>query len=269
LNFIQKMKMSIASRKSFLCVGLDPDPRLMPPGISLDEFILGIVKSTSDLACSYKINFAFFESMGEKGFAHLKFARDCVPEDIPVIADAKRADIGNTSRQYAEAIFSVMGFDAITVNPYMGHDSLLPFISYTDRGVFILCRTSNPGSSDFQDVLVSNGTDKIPLYQLVSKKAAEWNQNGNIGLVVGATWPEEIKQIRNQNPDMPLLIPGVGAQGGSIELVAQNAIGPNSKMAIINSSRSIIHASCENDFGIRARLKAEEMRNQINFFSSR
>jgi len=269
LNFIQKMKMSIASRKSFLCVGLDPDPRLMPPGISLNEFILGIVKSTSDLACSYKINFAFFESMGEKGFAHLKFARDCVPEDIPVIADAKRADIGNTSRQYAEAIFSVMGFDAITVNPYMGHDSLLPFISYTDRGVFILCRTSNPGSSDFQDVLVSNGTDKIPLYQLVSKKAAEWNQNGNIGLVVGATWPEEIKQIRNQNPDMPLLIPGVGAQGGSIELVAQNAIGPNSKMAIINSSRSIIHASCENDFGIRARLKAEEMRNQINFFSSR
>jgi len=264
LNFILKLQKACQDNDSFLCVGLDPDPRLMPSNIDPDEFILRVVEATSDLVCAYKINFAFFEAMGENSFQHLKFARNCIPARIPVIADAKRADIGNTSRGYAEAIFGIMGFDAITVNPYMGFDSILPFISYTDHGVFILCRTSNPGAQDFQDLNVINGTDTIPLYQMVSRKAQEWNQHGNIGLVVGATWPEEIKYIRKQNPDMPLLIPGIGTQGGSVELVSKYAIGTEGKIAIINSSRSIIHASCEADYSSKARVKAEELRNQIN-----
>lgn len=266
MSFIHKLQNSCQKNKSYLCVGLDPDPRLMPPDTNTKEFILRIVESTSDLVCAYKINFAFFEAMGESGFQNLKYARDSIPGNIPVIADAKRADIGNTSRGYAEAIFGIMGFDAVTVNPYMGYDSILPFISYTDRGVFVLCRTSNPGASDFQDLCATNGDQTLPLYQMVSIKAREWNQHGNIGLVVGATWPEEIKIIRKQNPEMPLLIPGVGAQGGCIDLVSKYAIGPDGKMGIINSSRSIIHASAGKDYDTAARLKAEELRNQINLY---
>lgn len=266
MNFIQKLQNASRENNSFLCVGLDPDPHLMPVNTTINEFILQIVEATNDLVCAYKINFAFFEAMGEAGFSHLNFARTCIPEKIPVIADAKRADIGNTSRAYAEAVFEVLNFDAITVNPYMGFDSLQPFISYTDRGVFILCRTSNPGAGDFQDLPVTSNGETLPLYRQVSRKAKSWNQYGNIGLVVGATWPEEIKEIREENPDMPLLVPGVGTQGGSVELVSRYAIGPEGKMAIINSSRSIIHASFESNFGNLARAKAEELRSQINLY---
>jgi len=266
LNFLQKLRHACQANDSFLCVGLDPDPQLMPPETDVNEFVASVVEATSDLVTAYKINFAFFEAMGEDGFRHLNFARKCIPANIPIIADAKRADIGSTSCAYAKAIFEVMGFDAVTVSPYMGSDSIMPFISYADRGVFILCRTSNPGAKDFQDLLVTNGTSAVPLYQEVSRKAGEWNQHGNIGLVVGATWPQEIELIRKQNPDMPLLIPGIGAQGGDIKLVSRYAIGQENKMGIINVSRSIIYASCEKDYATAARVKAQEIRNQINVY---
>ncbi len=236
----------------------------MPPSVSMDRFIAHIIKATSDLVCAYKINFAFFEAMGKTGFDHLKTARECVPAEIPVIADAKRADIGNTSAAYARAIFDVLGFDAVTVNPYMGHDSILPFINYAERGVFILCKTSNPGAGDFQSLPLQSEQGPAPLYQIIAHKALQWNKHGNIGLVVGATCPDELKLIRSKCPDLQILIPGVGAQVGNLESAVINGIDFSGQLAIINSSRQIIHASDGTDFARKSRAIALEMRNKIN-----
>ena len=259
MKFVGKLLNASRKNRSWLCIGLDPDPGFMPP-IGVSEFNKAIIQATCDLVCAYKPNLAFYEALGTEGFAILEKTIGHIPDDIPVVADAKRGDIGNTSRAYAHALFSVLGFDAATVSPYLGFDSIEPFIAYQDRGVFILCRTSNKGAADFQD-LQTNG---LPLYETVALKAREWNAHGNIGLVVGATCPEELKRVRSVCPDMPLLIPGIGTQGGDLSSAVGCGVDSRGEKAIISVSRQIVCASKEEDFAQTARNLAEKIRNQIN-----
>ena len=260
MNFIDKLLSSARSNKSLLCIGLDPDPELMPPGVSVLEFNEAIVEATYDLVCAYKPNLAFYEAMGVEGLRTLAATVGCIPDTVPVIGDAKRGDIGNTAKAYARALFEGYGFDAVTVNPYLGGDSIEPFIEYEDKGVFVLCRTSNPGSADLQDLKVG----KRPLYEVVAMKALEWNKYGNIGLVVGATYPDDLNHVRGICPDMPILIPGVGRQGGDLEAAVRNGVDANKEKAIINSSRAIIYASKDKDFAEAARKAAIKTRDEIN-----
>jgi len=264
MKFNDKLLNTSRKNKSWLCIGLDPDPELMP-GVDILQFNKAIIESTSDLVCAYKPNLAFYEALGTEGLAILEKTVKYIPGAIPVIGDAKRGDIGNTAKAYARALFSVLGFDAATVNPYLGHDSIEPFISYHDKGVFILCRTSNRGASDFQN-LCTNG---LPLYEAVAQKAKEWNVYGNIGLVVGATYPEELKKVRSICPEMPLLIPGIGAQGGDLASAVGYGMDARGEKAIINVSRQILYASKEKDFAQAARNMAEKIRKQINDYRSK
>jgi orotidine-5'-phosphate decarboxylase len=264
MKFTEKLLNASQKNESWLCIGLDPDPELMP-GVDVLQFNKAIIESTSDLVCAYKPNLAFYEALGTEGLAILEKTIKYVPGDIPVIGDAKRGDIGNTARAYARALFSVLGFDAATVNPYLGFDSIEPFISYQDKGVFILCRTSNKGATDFQDL----STDGLPLYESVARKAQEWNTYGNIGLVVGATYPEELNRVRSICPEMPLLIPGIGAQGGDLASAVGYGVDARGEKAIINVSRQILYASKEKDFARAARTVAEKIRNQINDYRNK
>jgi orotidine-5'-phosphate decarboxylase len=259
VKFIDKLLNASRKNESWLCIGLDPDPELMPQADVL-QFNKAIIEATSDLVCAYKPNLAFYEALGTTGLAILEKTVEHISSDIPVIGDAKRADIGNTARAYARALFSVLGFDAATVNPYLGFDSIEPFISYRDKGVFILCRTSNKGAADFQDL----HTDGLPLYETVAKKAKEWNLYANVGLVVGATYPEELKRVRSICPEMPLLIPGIGAQGGDLASAVGYGVDAQGEKAIINMSRQILYASKGKDFAQAARDTAEKIRNEIN-----
>ena len=260
MNFIDKLLNSARSNNSLLCIGLDPDPELMPHGVSVLDFNQAIIEATYDLVCAYKPNLAFYEAMGVEGLRALAATVACIPDTVLVIGDAKRGDIGNTVKAYAKALFEGYGFDAVTVNPYLGGDSLEPFIEYEDKGVLILCRTSNPGSADLQDLKIG----KQPLYEVVARKALEWNKYGNIGLVVGATYPEDIRRVRRICPDMLILIPGVGKQGGDLAAAVRNGVDSNKEKAIVNSSRGIIYASKGKDFAEAARAAAIEMRDEIN-----
>ena len=264
MKFTDKLLNASRKSKSWLCIGLDPDPELMPT-VDVLQFNKSIIEATSDLVCAYKPNLAFYEALGTEGLAILEKTVKYIPGDIPVIGDAKRGDIGNTARAYARALFSILGFDAATVNPYLGHDSVEPFINYQDKGVFILCRTSNKGAADFQNLL----TDDLPLYEAVAQKAKEWNTYGNIGLVVGATYPEELKKVRSICPEMPLLIPGTGAQGGDLSSAVGCGVDAQGEKAIINVSRQILYASKEKDFAQAARNVAERIRSQINDYRNK
>jgi orotidine-5'-phosphate decarboxylase len=264
VNFIEKLTKAARKNRSLLCVGLDPDPGLMPDKVSVLEFNRSIIEATSDLVCAYKLNFAFYEALADEGTATLKDTIKYIPDDIPVIGDAKRGDIGNTAKAYAKAIFTNFNFDATTVNPYLGFDSIEPFIQYRDRGVFILCRTSNTGAVDFQSLCSEVEGSHRPLFEIVALKASQWNTHGNIGLVVGATYPEELRLIRQHHPDMPLLIPGIGSQGGDLATTVRYGVDGKGEKAIINSSRQIIYASRERDFARAARRAATELRDQIN-----
>jgi len=268
VNFIDKLTNASRQNKSLLCVGLDPDPERMPDKVSVFEFNKAIIDATSDLVCAYKLNFAFYEAMDDEGLDALKRTIKYIPDDIPVIGDAKRGDIGNTAKAYAKAIFSNLNCDAATVNPYLGFDSIEPFIQYTNKGVFILCRTSNAGALDFQSLHCQTESGYHPLFEIVALKASQWNTHGNIGLVVGATYPEELRLVRQSHPDMPLLIPGIGAQGGELESVVRYGVDSQGEKAIINSSRQIIYASREKDFAQAARRVASELRDQINYYRS-
>jgi len=259
MKFADKLLNASQKNKSWLCIGLDPDPELMPT-VDVLQFNKAVIEATSDLVCAYKPNLAFYEALGTEGPTILEKTIKHVPDDIPVIGDAKRGDIGNTARAYARALFSVLGFDAATVNPYLGFDSIEPFITHQDKGVFILCRTSNKGAADFQDLTAG----ALPLYEVVARKAQEWNTYGNIGLVVGATCPEQLKRIRSICPAMPLLIPGIGTQGGDLASAVRYGVDAQGEKAIINVSRQILYASKEKDFAQTARSAAERIRNQIN-----
>jgi orotidine-5'-phosphate decarboxylase len=264
LSFFAKLSQAVTRNDSLLCVGLDSDPAKIPNGTGVADFNRAIVETTAGFVCAYKINLAFYEAEGESGMTALRDTLKHIPGDIPVIGDAKRADIGNTSAAYARAIFENFGFDAITVNPYLGHDALQPFLDYKEKGIFILCRTSNPGAGDFQTLDCITEKGNMPLYRIVADKADEWNAAGNIGLVVGATNPGELKVIREHHPDMPLLIPGIGAQGGDLELTVKNGQDARGAGILINSSRQIIFASGGNDYAAAAGVAAREMVERIN-----
>jgi orotidine-5'-phosphate decarboxylase len=261
MKFVDKLLNASRKNKSWLCIGLDPDQELMPT-VDVLQFNKAIIEATCDLVCAYKPNLAFYEALGTQGLVILEKTVKCMPGHIPVIGDAKRGDIGNTAKAYAKALFSVLGFDAATVNPYLGFDSIEPFINYQDKGVFILCRTSNKGAADFQSLRA----DGLPLYEVVAQKAKEWNIHGNIGLVVGATYPEELKRVRSICPEMPFLIPGIGAQGGDLASAVGYGADARGEKAIINVSRQILYASREKDFAQAARNVAEKLRNQISSY---
>ncbi len=254
------MKTAAARNDSWLCVGLDPDPELLPQGVALEEFLLGIVEATHDLVCCYKPNLAFFEALGLVGARSLRSLRTALPSDIPVLIDAKRGDTPQTMRAYARAIFEELNADAVTVNPYMGGDSLEPFFDYPDRGVFVLCKTSNPGAGEIQDLMVEGE----PLFLRVARRAQTWDLHGTLGLVVGATYPTDVQAVRRVAPDVPILLPGVGAQAGDLERSVQAALDSERGGALVNASRSVLYASRSADWQQAARAEAERVRLAIN-----
>jgi orotidine-5'-phosphate decarboxylase len=267
LDFIAKLRARWTKANSLLCVGLDPDAAKLPVALrarpdALFEFGTAIIDATHDLVCAYKPQIAYYAAQrAEEALARtLEYLRRQHP-DIPVILDAKRGDIDSTAEQYAREAFERYGADAVTVNPYLGGDALAPFTRYRDRGVAILCRTSNPGAQDLQDLPV----DGEPLYLRVARKAAhEWNPHGNCLLVVGATWPQQLRSVRALVGDMPLLVPGVGKQGGDVPALVQAGRTADGTGLIINSSRAILYASDAADYAQAARGAALATRELIN-----
>lgn len=255
MNFIDKLEESITKNNSLLCVGLDPDNEKLHEPF---EFCKKIVDQTHDLVCTYKPNIAYFSAFGIEGYSDLKKLVNYIHTEynLPVILDAKRADVGHTSLQYAKEVFDIYKTDAVTVNPYLGFDSVEPFLERKEKGIILLCRTSNPGAKDFQD-LESNGK---PLYEHVAEKVVEWNKTyGNCLLVVGATYPEEIKTLRTIAPDMVFLVPGIGSQGGDLEQTLKNGLRNDKSGLILSASRSVLYAQ-------NPREEAEKLKNQINSF---
>lgn len=264
MNFLEKLTKASKKNKSLLCVGLDPDSERMPDKVSVAEFNKAIIDATSDLVCAYKPNLAFYEALGSEGMSALEETIKHIPGDIPIIGDAKRGDIGNTAEAYAKSIFGQWGFDATTVNPYSGFDSVEPFIRYRDKGVFIFCRSSNPGATDLQSLRFETVGGYLYLFEIVALKAREWNIFGNVGLIIGATYPNELRLLRQTYPDMPILIPGIGAQGGELSTTVHYGVDAHGEKAIISSSRQIIYASRGKDFAEAARWTASALRDEIN-----
>lgn len=254
----------IQQKSSFLCVGLDPDLDKIPAHLRAEpdpifSFCKEIVEQTADYAVAYKPNIAFFEALGPKGWESLQKVLEIIPKNVFTIADAKRGDIGNTSKLYAKAFFETMDFDSITVAPYMGADSVSPFLDFENKWVILLALTSNVGSADFQLITDSNGK---PLYQSVLEKSQEWGSPENLMYVVGATRGELIGEVRKAAPEHFFLVPGVGAQGGSLSEVAK--YGMNSTCGLlVNSSRGIIYASSGKDFGQAARKESQKLQEEM------
>lgn len=266
-TFAQRLDSVCEASRSLVCVGLDPDLSMMPVK-EVAAFNRAIVDATHDMVCAYKPNLAFYEALGLDGWNALestvKHIRDVAPGVI-LLGDAKRGDIGNTATAYARGMFEYWGFDAVTINAYCGRDGVEPFLEYSDRGVFVLCRSSNPGAVDLQDLLVSPGADSArPLYQQVALQVGAWNKHGNAGLVLGATYPEQIKEVRALCPDMPFLIPGIGSQEGALEQAVRNGIAAQGRRILINSSRGIIYASRGDDFAESARKATVALQDAIN-----
>ena len=208
---------------------------------------------------------AFFEVLGPEGLQALQEVMHMIPAHIPIILDAKRGDIGNTARNYAATVFDVYGADAVTVNPYLGYDSVTPFLAYREKGTILLCRTSNPGARDFQDLQVQEGDGQTrPLYEVVARKVQSWNSAGNCGLVVGATYPQELARLRELCPEMPILIPGVGAQGGDLEAAVNAGVDAQGELAIISVSRGILYAGDDEEYAEIAGKEARKLRDRIN-----
>ena len=259
---------------NFVCVGLDSDYSHLPESMkSLDSveealfvFNRDIIDATHDLVCAYKPNAAFYEMQGDAGLRALTRTVRYIKETylhIPIILDAKRADIGSTNLGYVKAAFDIIGVDAITMHPYLGKEALTPFLARREKGIIVLVKTSNPGSVEFQNLPV--GESQEPLYQVVARHVAStWNSNGNCALVVGATYPAELKKVRTIVGDMPILIPGIGAQGGEVAATVIAGKDSRGRGMIINSSRSIIFASQGPDFAQAARRATELLRAEIN-----
>jgi orotidine-5'-phosphate decarboxylase len=258
MTFKAKLDRAIDRTDSLLCIGLDPDRTKLPPHTGQFEFNRRIIDATADLASVYKPNPAFYEALGLPGIQALKDTCDYLRQhhpDTPIIIDSKRADIGNTNQGYTEYIFDYLGADAVTVPPYMGGESLAPFLDRADKGIIVLCRTSNPGAGEFQDLRV----DGKPLYRAVARAAAgPWNKHGNIALVVGATYPRELGAIRELvGPEIPILVPGVGAQGGSVADLVPAGLGARGRGIMVNASRGVIFAD-------DPRRAAQQIRDEIN-----
>lgn len=272
MNFLEKLIMASRQHNSLLCIGLDPEPgrfpanlRSMPVAQAVVHFCQAIIEATAPYVCAYKPNLAFFEVLGPEGMYVFQEVLDAIPASIPIIADAKRGDLGNTARNYAAALFDIYGCDAVTVNPYLGYDSVAPFLAYQQKGVLLLCRTSNPSAHDFQDLPVQGEKGQVrPLYEVVARRVQSWNEAGNCGLVVGATYPQELRAIRVLCPNMPILIPGVGAQGGDLEASVIAGVDTMGEKAIIAVSRSVLYADSGNDFATVAANEARLLRDRIN-----
>ena len=273
VNFIEKLNAAWTANNSLLCVGLDPDISKFPSAVKtrpdpIYAFCKEIIDSTADLACAFKPQIAYFAALRAEDQleALCDYIRETYPR-IPIVLDAKRGDIGATAEQYAREAFERYGADAVTVNPYMGFDSVAPYLEWKDRSAIILCRTSNPGGSDLQFL----NADGRPVYQHVAQLVADkWNANGQCGLVVGATFPDELAQVRGIVGDMPLLVPGVGAQGGDVEATVKAGRTAMGLGMMINSSRAILYAKPDEatgeDWTKAARRVAQATRDEINRF---
>jgi len=272
MTFMQSLKNRWQHADTLVCVGLDPEPAKFPARFGADPdavfaFCRDIVDATAGYACAFKPQIAHFAALGaedalQRLIAHVHAAHP----GIPVILDSKRGDIGSTAAHYASEAFDRYAADAVTVNPYLGRDSLQPFLDRADRGVVILCRTSNPGAGDLQDLVVHAGSGAgRPLYQHVAETVArEWNGHGNCMLVVGATWPAQLREVRAIVGDLPFLVPGVGAQGGDVEAVVANAKSADGTGLLVSSSRAILYASNGDDFADAAATEARKLRDAIN-----
>jgi orotidine-5'-phosphate decarboxylase len=267
MGFMSDLRQAWERHDSLVCVGLDPEPARFPAVLrghpdAVYAFCRAVVDSTADLACAFKPQVAHFAALGaEDALQRLVTHVHIAHPGVPVILDAKRGDIGSTARHYASEAFDRYGADAVTVNPYLGGDSLEPFLERVDKGVIILCRTSNPGAKDFQD-LDCGGK---PLYQRIAETVArDWNGNGNCLLVTGATWPQELASVRAIVGDMPFLVPGVGAQGGDVAAVVANGKTADGGGLLVSSSRAILYAGNGEDFADAARGAAQALRDEIN-----
>lgn len=266
MSFLEKYRSASDRHNSLLCVGLDPDPTKLPESLKgrpdgLSKFLGDIIAATSDLVCAYKPNFAFFGALGSAGFQVLADVIKNRPEDIPVLLDFKAGDIGNTAERYAAMAYETLGADATTVNPLMGSDAVLPFLKHKDGCAFLLCLTSNPGSADFQRLTTE--PDGRPVYEAIAAKAVEWSQTGDCGLVVGATHPDELQRVRELTPNLPILVPGVGAQGGSAQEVIEAGADASGGGLLINASRAVLYASSGDDYAEAARQQAEALRQSL------
>src|SRR3989338_3021591 len=299
MTFIEKLIFAVERNDSLVCVGLDSDFEKIPEclksgkekggnpprpegsghppaggdfssrqrGDIILKFNKAIIDATKDAVCAYKPNSAFYEALGGRGIEVLKqtiaYIKEVAPS-IPVIVDAKRADIGSTNEAYVEFVFSYLGADAVTIHPYLGREAVLPFLAQKEKGIIVLCRTSNSGADEFQDLLVE-ASSREELYKVVARRVAtEWNTNGNCGLVVGATYPEELEEVRTLVGDMPILVPGIGAQGGDVEKTVRAGLDSKGRGIIVNSSRGIIFASKGEDFAERAKEESVKLRDEIN-----
>lgn len=273
MTFYKKLDDIIAKNNSLVCVGLDSEITKLPKHFKSDKtpqftFNKAIIDATHDLVCAYKPNSAFYEARGVQGITELKMTCDYIRETYPqivIILDAKRADVGSTNSGYVNFVFDWLGADAITLHPYFGKDALKPFLDRKDKGCIILCRTSNPGAGEFQDLRVGGK----PLYQVVAESVVkDWNANRNCLLVVGATYPTELSIVRRIVGDMPLLVPGIGAQGGDVEKTVKAGLDSHKAGMLINSSRGILFASGDPDFAEKAREEAMRLRDEINKYRS-
>lgn len=262
-TFNEKLAAAVQENDSLVCVGLDPDPALMPIE-DVVEFCRRIIEATSSDVCCYKPNLGFFEAMGTHGWEVLAEVLRYVPTEIPVIGDAKRGDIGNTAAAYAKGVFEVLNCDAMTVNAWGGRDSVEPFLDYHDKGVIIWVRSSNPSAIDFQDLEVNDNGKKRPLWQAVAHKANEWNKHGNVGIVMGATYPAQLKEARQICPTLPILVPGIGAQEGALRDAVRAGLDTEGNGVIISASRSILYAARDSDYAMAAHVAAEMLRGEVN-----
>jgi orotidine-5'-phosphate decarboxylase len=269
--FYKKLEHIQKKQNTLLCIGLDSNIDKLPESVRKTKtpqflFNKAIIDATHDLVCAYKPNSAFYEARGTQGIAELKMTCDYIRaqySDIPIIFDAKRADIGNTNERYVSFAFDWLGADAITLHPYLGREAIQPFLDRKDKACFILCRTSNVGAGEFQDLKVG----KKLLYEIVAKHVVDtWNVNGNCGLVVGATYPAQLAGVRRIAKDLPFLIPGIGAQGGDIKQTVKNGLDRHGRGVIINAARNIIFASSGHDYAQKALEETMRMRDEINAY---
>ena len=265
MSFKSKLRASEDATGSLLCLGLDPEPDLLPRTIErspagIATFVQTMVEAVGDAVASYKLNLAFYERWGRDASWLLDQALRSLPPDRPVILDAKRSDIGSTAQAYAHAVFEAWGADAVTVHPYLGYDSLAPFLAHKEKEVFIVCRTSNPGAAEFQHLR----SDGEALYRHVARAGVRWDHHGNIAFVVGATAPAELRDVRQIAGDRLLLVPGIGAQGGDLTAAVTAALRQDGRGALIPVSRGILFASSGSDYADAARASALRLREAIN-----
>ncbi len=266
-TFVERLLNACEKNRSLLCVGLDPDPARIPNG-DVVAFNSAIVDATRDLVCAYKPNVGFYESRGSEGIGELErtiaHIRD-VASSVMVLVDGKRGDIGSTNVAYAKALFETWGADAATINGYAGGSDIGPFLAYEGKAVFVWCRSSNAGAAELQDLTVQSDGSTMPFYQALARRAVEWGPKGSVGLVVGATYPKELVEVRAIAPDAPILLPGVGAQAGSLRASVEAGVDRKGRNLLVSSSRGVLYASSDPvRYADAARNAAERLRDDIN-----